>query len=93
VQLPGMDGFELHRRIVEEGQAAPVIFITAHPHEAARARARRADAVAFLEKTPRHVVMLIVGFAATRPFWRFHLFRKHQFQVIHLERGIGSNDN
>lgn len=50
VQLPGMDGFELHRRIVEEGQAAPVIFITAHPHEAARARARQADAVAFLEK-------------------------------------------
>jgi FixJ family two-component response regulator len=50
VQLPGMDGFELHRRIVEEGQAAPVIFITAHPHAAARARARQADAVAFLEK-------------------------------------------
>ena len=50
VQLPGMDGFELHRRIVENGQETPVIFITAHPHEAARARAREAEAVAFLEK-------------------------------------------
>jgi FixJ family two-component response regulator len=50
VKLPGMDGFELHRRIVEGGQAAPVIFITAHPHETARARARQADAVALLEK-------------------------------------------
>ena len=45
------------------------------------------------EKTPRHVVMLIVGFAATRPLWRFHLFRKNQFQVIHIEKGIASNDN
>lgn len=34
------------------------------------------------EQTPRHVVMLIVGFAATNPVWRFHLFRKNQFQVI-----------
>jgi len=50
VQLPGMDGFELHRRIVEKGQATPVIFITAHPHEAARSRARQAEAVAFIEK-------------------------------------------
>jgi len=34
------------------------------------------------DKTPRHVVMLIVGFAATDPVWQFHLFRKNQFQVI-----------
>lgn len=34
------------------------------------------------EKTPRHVVMLIVGHAATRPSWRFHLFRRNEFQVI-----------
>lgn len=34
------------------------------------------------EKTPRHVVMLIVGHAATRPTWRFHLFRRNEFQVV-----------
>lgn len=50
VKLPGMDGFELHERIVEDGNDIPVIFITAHPHEASRARAEQADAVAFLEK-------------------------------------------
>ena len=50
VQLPGMDGFELHDRILEAGIGAPVIFITAHPDASSRARARRDDAVAFLEK-------------------------------------------
>lgn len=45
------------------------------------------------DKTPRHVVMLIVGFVATRPVWQFHLFRKNQFQIIHLRRGIVPNDN
>ena len=44
------------------------------------------------EKTPRHVVMLIIGFAATRPVWRFHLFRRNQFQVVHLKETI-SNDS
>jgi FixJ family two-component response regulator len=50
VQLPGMNGFELHERVVQAGCAAPVIFITAHPDPGSRARARQADAVAYLEK-------------------------------------------
>ena len=50
VKLPGMDGFELHQRIVADGRKTPVIFITAHPHRSARSRAEQADAVAFLEK-------------------------------------------
>ena len=50
IQLPGMDGFELHDRTVEAGLDSPVIFITAHPDDRTRARARRADAVAYLEK-------------------------------------------
>ncbi|WP_160162653.1 Mov34/MPN/PAD-1 family protein [Magnetococcus marinus] len=37
------------------------------------------------EKTPRHVVMLIVGFATTNPTWRFYLFRKNQFRFIPVE--------
>lgn len=36
------------------------------------------------EKTPRHVVMLIVGHAASLPTWRFHLFRRNESQVIAL---------
>lgn len=50
VQLPGMNGFELHDRILEGGKGVPVIFITAHPDGRARAEARREDVVAFLEK-------------------------------------------
>lgn len=38
------------------------------------------------DKTPRHVVMLIIGFTTTHPVWRFHLFRKNQFQITEKER-------
>jgi FixJ family two-component response regulator len=50
VQLPGMNGFELHERIAATGNTPPVIFITAHPNADSRARADRAEAVAYLEK-------------------------------------------
>lgn len=50
VQLPGMDGFELHRRIVDAGSAPPVIFITGRPDAETRTKAAKADAVAYLEK-------------------------------------------
>jgi FixJ family two-component response regulator len=50
VQLPGMDGFELHDRMIEAGMGVPVIFITAHPEVYSRAKARREDVVALLEK-------------------------------------------
>ncbi len=33
-------------------------------------------------KTPRHVIMLIVGQAASKPIWQFHLFRRNQFKVL-----------
>jgi len=50
IQLPGMDGFELHDRMVKAGMRVPVIFITAHPDIHSRAKARREDVVAFLKK-------------------------------------------
>lgn len=46
----------------------------------------------FQEKTPRHVVMLIVGHAATYPVWRFHLFRKNQFRLVGLGEGIAQDE-
>ena len=45
----------------------------------------------FQEKTPWHVVMLIVGYASTRPVWRFHLFRKNQFQFVGTEDEVAQN--
>lgn len=50
IQLPGMDGFALHERVVGTGHGSPVIFITAHASESSRNKARAVDAVAFLEK-------------------------------------------
>jgi FixJ family two-component response regulator len=50
VQLPGMTGFELRRRLAARGGRAPVIFITGHPDDAARSQAAEAGAVALLEK-------------------------------------------
>jgi FixJ family two-component response regulator len=50
IQLPGMDGFALHERVVEAGHGSPVIFITAHASESSRNKASAVDAVAFLEK-------------------------------------------
>ena len=50
IQLPGMDGFELHEQVLASGLSRPVIFLTAHPDEKKRARARAAGATAYLEK-------------------------------------------
>jgi len=50
VQLPGMSGLDLYERMASTGRDVPVIFITAHPNETSRARARMLNAVAYLEK-------------------------------------------
>jgi FixJ family two-component response regulator len=50
VQLPGMSGLDLYERMVSGGRELPVIFITAHPDEISRSRARMLNAVAYLEK-------------------------------------------
>ena len=50
VQLPGMTGLELRSRLVRDGPAVPVIFITAYDEPEARLKASEAGAVAFLTK-------------------------------------------
>ena len=50
IRLPGISGLDLQRRLVEEGHAHPVIFITAHDTVEARREADALDAVAFLIK-------------------------------------------
>jgi FixJ family two-component response regulator len=39
VQMPGMTGFELHRRLVDTGHTIPTILVTAYPDEVVRKRA------------------------------------------------------
>jgi FixJ family two-component response regulator len=50
VQLPGMGGLELQRRIVADGNALPIILITAFPRDHVRRQAEQQGAVALLAK-------------------------------------------
>jgi len=50
VRMPGMSGFELHEKLIDDEDGVPIIFISAHADEEARARALRSGAVDFLLK-------------------------------------------
>jgi FixJ family two-component response regulator len=50
VQMPHMGGFELQERLAFLGLDIPIIFITAYPEEALRARALKAGAIELLYK-------------------------------------------
>ena len=41
------------------------------------------------ERTPRQVVMLILGFAATTPIENYYLFRRDEFMLISIEESEG----
>ena len=53
VRMPGMNGLELQRRMVAANWQIPIILITSHTDDEARARALAAGAVAFLYKPCR----------------------------------------
>jgi FixJ family two-component response regulator len=50
VRMPGMNGLELHRRLLADHHQIPVIFMTAYLEEDVRSRALGNGAVAFLLK-------------------------------------------
>jgi FixJ family two-component response regulator len=50
VQMPGMTGVELHRKLIEVGYAIPTILVTAYPDEIARNRALKNGVVCYLPK-------------------------------------------
>ena len=50
VQMPGMTGVELHRRLVGQGHQIPTILVTAYPDESTRSRAFNNGAVCYLPK-------------------------------------------
>jgi len=50
VRMPGMSGLDLQRQIVAAKWQIPIIFITSHADDVARARALATGAVAFLYK-------------------------------------------
>jgi FixJ family two-component response regulator len=50
VNLPGMSGFDLYRRLASAGEELPAIFITAHDEPAVREEAERLGASSYLPK-------------------------------------------
>jgi FixJ family two-component response regulator len=50
VQMPGMNGLQLHQKLVATGRRIPVIFITAFPDERVRKRALGAGAFCYMSK-------------------------------------------
>ena len=50
VAMPGLDGFELQRRLVEDGMPLPVVFLTGYGDVPTSVRAMRAGATNFLCK-------------------------------------------
>jgi FixJ family two-component response regulator len=58
VRMPGMNGLDLQRQIVAANWPIPIIFVTSHADDDARARALDAGAVAFLYKPFREEELL-----------------------------------
>jgi FixJ family two-component response regulator len=50
VQMPGLSGIDLQRRLTARGSQVPTIFITAFPGDSTRAVAMKAGAVGYLGK-------------------------------------------
>jgi len=50
LQMPGMTGLELQRRLIADGRHLPIIFMTASAETQARTAAVAAGAAAFLRK-------------------------------------------
>ncbi|HYS15905.1 MAG TPA: response regulator [Candidatus Binatia bacterium] len=50
LSMPGMDGLQLQRRLARDGHRMPIIIVSAHDGEEARARALGAGAAGFLRK-------------------------------------------
>jgi FixJ family two-component response regulator len=50
VQMPGMTGFELHKRLVRSGNSIPTILMTGYPDDRDRARALQAGVICYLAK-------------------------------------------
>jgi FixJ family two-component response regulator len=50
MRLPGLNGFDLQRRLVTRPQPIPIVFVSAHEDAVMRANALRAGAIALLKK-------------------------------------------
>jgi FixJ family two-component response regulator len=64
VRLPGMNGIELQRRLVDSGSPIPIVFVTAHGDASVRDLVIKAGAAGFLNKPVRSDALLKAIYAA-----------------------------
>ena len=67
LQMPGMSGLDLHRRIGRAGLRLPVVFITGHDEPGMQARCLAAGASAYLRKPLEAGALLAAIEAAIGP--------------------------
>jgi FixJ family two-component response regulator len=67
VAMPGMSGPDLQSELIRRGHRIPVVFITARPDEAVRARVLENGAVAYLSKPFGDTALLDAINTALRP--------------------------
>src|SRR4051812_24407908 len=60
LQMPGRNGLELQRHLIDADREIPIIFVTAYAEENARRQALSAGAVAFFSK-PFHEASFVEG--------------------------------
>lgn len=68
IQLPGMSGLELQRRLVASGSRTPIVFVTAHGTDSNRQQALKNGAAAVLPKPIRREQLLNAVRAATNRY-------------------------
>ena len=72
IQLKGMSGLELHRKLAGVNNTTPVIFITAHDDPEARAQAEASGCAGFFRKTDSGTDVLAAIRAAITRFETNH---------------------
>ena len=58
VRMPGMDGLELQKRLMDTGRRIPIVFLSARASEEEKQRALRVGAAGFLRKPVSKEILL-----------------------------------
>ena len=90
VTMPGLDGLELQRRLDEEGQALPIVFLTGHGDIPMSVHAIKAGAADFLTKPVD--VAGAVDAPCARPSSRTRRRRQARAEIAALEQRLASAD-
>ena len=67
IELPGISGLELHRRLISLGSATPVIYLTAHEDPDTEALALAAGCAGYFRKTESGQIVIDAIKQACRP--------------------------